>query len=160
MAVAAPCTLLGFCGRAALGRALREADPVYAASQWLCTAALLERARQLTSPAPPSYRNLSGNGGLELDDPVWQCLRGMKPVEGPAEEEGGEVEVAAAHADDDAAPASDVTLAAAGATPAAAAAAIASMQPPTLLFETSAMVLADTNPSCFSSEDGYSVMTW
>ena len=72
-AVAGPCTLLGFCGRAALGRALAGSSRRYAACTHLIVDALQSHAATLTGapPAPRAYRNLSGNGGLLSDDEAW-----------------------------------------------------------------------------------------
>ena len=130
--VTTPCSLLGFCGRTALGRALHQRDPAYAASQWLCSTALLERARVQLEPAPPTYRNLSGNGGLEMDDPAWMRLQ----------------EVAEATAGSE-------PMASTGSSSSAAASALHALS-----FETRSIILTDTHPDCFQSEEGFSVMTW
>ena len=69
--------LLGFCGRAALSRALSANDPCYVASTHLIAHALQERAAILapSMPAPHAYRNLNGTGGLSADDAnCWAAL--------------------------------------------------------------------------------------
>eukprot|EP00747_Dinoflagellata_sp_TGD_P074678 gnl/TRDRNA2_/TRDRNA2_158418_c1_seq1.p1 gnl/TRDRNA2_/TRDRNA2_158418_c1~~gnl/TRDRNA2_/TRDRNA2_158418_c1_seq1.p1 ORF type:complete len:297 (+),score=47.70 gnl/TRDRNA2_/TRDRNA2_158418_c1_seq1:39-893(+) len=72
-------TLLASCARAALGRALRESDPVYSACQHLVIDALNQRAQALVNSAPDTYRNLSGLFGLVREDPVWQKLADADP---------------------------------------------------------------------------------
>lgn len=71
---AEPATLLGFCGRAALGRALCERRSAYASCMHLLHDVFTARARALDMIAPQAYRNLSGNGGLVTDDPAWNVL--------------------------------------------------------------------------------------
>lgn len=151
---AMPCSLLGFCGRAALGRAMKDSDSAYSASQWLCSTALFHQALRLKEPAPPAYRNLSGNGGLQTDDPCWHLL---KSLSSPATLLKQRVS-AALRAQRNAAAAAGGSSGGDGTR----ATRIRAAPPPPaqLSFETSSVVLTDTNPECFQSEDGFSVLTW
>lgn len=151
-ATAASCTLLGFCGRAALGRALAARDPCYAACTHVLAGSLHEHAAMLgdTHVAPRAYRNLTGNGGLVGDDPVWASLPSY------------EMWCARRAADEAACAACGEEAATSGYGEARTCAACGCDRPadePTR-FTTSAVVLADTAESNFESADGYSVLTW
>eukprot|EP00747_Dinoflagellata_sp_TGD_P168748 gnl/TRDRNA2_/TRDRNA2_195880_c0_seq1.p1 gnl/TRDRNA2_/TRDRNA2_195880_c0~~gnl/TRDRNA2_/TRDRNA2_195880_c0_seq1.p1 ORF type:complete len:335 (+),score=67.54 gnl/TRDRNA2_/TRDRNA2_195880_c0_seq1:131-1135(+) len=67
-------TVLASCGRAALGRAAREGANRYAASQSLVRSVLRAQSLKIKEPAPPSYRNLTGNFSLCNEDPCWEAL--------------------------------------------------------------------------------------
>merc|ERR1712185_152292 len=67
-------TLISGCLAAPLAAAVRERSPRYAASTHALCAALAEQSTRLAAPAPPLYKNLTGEFGLATDDPAWAAL--------------------------------------------------------------------------------------
>lgn len=67
-------TLITGCNRAALARAVRERDTVYAASMHLVLRSLAAGATRMEAPAPPLYYVLCGQHGLATADAAWAVL--------------------------------------------------------------------------------------
>lgn len=63
--------LLLACTAAAIGRAIRNRSPAFAATVHALTDAMRQRARFVKSAAPPTYASIEGSFGLSEADPVW-----------------------------------------------------------------------------------------
>ena len=63
--------LLLACTAAAIGRAIRDRSPAFAATVHALTDAMRQRARMVRSAAPPTYASIEGSFGLSEADPIW-----------------------------------------------------------------------------------------
>jgi len=66
--------LLLACGSGAIGRAIGQRSPAFAASTHALINALRHRAWSISTAAPPAYASIEGSFGLAAADPVWREL--------------------------------------------------------------------------------------